>query len=139
MTATANGLLSVDGFATIAGNRILVYSGVTVPQTGIYVVTQAGTAGTPWILTRAADCCDGLTIFNDIAVKITTGTVWGGTAFAARCIDNATSSLKHSTFVVETDYMFWDQIPSTITTDMLVVKWHDGSETVLAQSPPYFV
>jgi hypothetical protein len=47
--------------------------------------------------------------------------------------------LKHSTFVVETDYMFWDQIPSTITTDMLVVKWHDGSETVLAQSPPYFV
>lgn len=57
LTANANGALSVDGVAVAAGNRILVKDegGGTSVHNGIYAVTQAGSGGTPYILTRATD------------------------------------------------------------------------------------
>jgi hypothetical protein len=55
LTATANGALTVDSVLTVANNRILVKNQVSGAQNGIYVVTQVGTAGTPFILTRATD------------------------------------------------------------------------------------
>jgi hypothetical protein len=55
LTASANGALSVDGAAPAAGVRILVQNEVTAANNGIYVVTQAGGAAAPWILTRATD------------------------------------------------------------------------------------
>lgn len=55
LTATANGALSVDGTAVVATNRILVKNQVNQAQNGVYVVTQTGSAGAPFILTRATD------------------------------------------------------------------------------------
>ena len=55
LTATANGALSVDSTLTVAANRVLVKNEVTQANNGVYVVTQVGTAGTPYILTRATD------------------------------------------------------------------------------------
>jgi hypothetical protein len=55
LTANANGALSVDSTLTVVGNRILVKNEVTQANNGVYVVTQVGSAGTPYILTRAAD------------------------------------------------------------------------------------
>jgi hypothetical protein len=55
LTATANGALSVDSTLTAAGNRILVKNQVAGLQNGVYVVTQVGSAGTPYILTRSTD------------------------------------------------------------------------------------
>ena len=55
LTGDANGALSVDGVAVGAGNRILVKNQVAAKDNGIYTVTQPGTAGTPFILTRATD------------------------------------------------------------------------------------
>ena len=55
LTATANGALSVDSTLTVAGNRILVKNQAAGLQNGVYVVTQVGSAGTPYILTRATD------------------------------------------------------------------------------------
>lgn len=55
LTATANGALSVDGTLTVVGNRILVKNQVAGAQNGVYVVTQVGSAGAPFILTRATD------------------------------------------------------------------------------------
>lgn len=55
LTATANGALSVDGNAVTAGERLLVKNEATGANNGIYTVTQAGTAGTPYILTRTVD------------------------------------------------------------------------------------
>ena len=55
LTATANGALTVDSVLTVVNNRILVKNQVSGAQNGIYVVTQVGTAGTPFILTRATD------------------------------------------------------------------------------------
>jgi hypothetical protein len=55
LTANANGALSVDGVAVVVGNRILVKNEVTQANNGVYTVTQIGSAGTPYILTRATD------------------------------------------------------------------------------------
>jgi hypothetical protein len=55
LTANANGALSVDSTLTVAGNRILVKNEVAGANNGVYVVTQVGSAGAPYILTRATD------------------------------------------------------------------------------------
>jgi hypothetical protein len=55
LTANANGALSVDSTLTVVNNRVLVKNEVTQANNGVYVVTQVGSAGTPYILTRATD------------------------------------------------------------------------------------
>lgn len=55
LTANANGALSVDSTLTVVNNRVLVKNEVTQANNGVYTVTQVGSAGTPYILTRATD------------------------------------------------------------------------------------
>ena len=55
LTANANGILSVDSTVTVVANRVLVKNEATQANNGVYTVTQVGTAGTPYILTRATD------------------------------------------------------------------------------------
>jgi hypothetical protein len=55
LTANANGALSVDSVAVASGNRILVKNEAAGANNGVYTVTQTGSAGTPYILTRATD------------------------------------------------------------------------------------
>jgi hypothetical protein len=55
LTANANGALSIDSTLTIATERVLVKNEVAGANNGVYVVTQVGSAGTPYILTRATD------------------------------------------------------------------------------------
>ena len=57
ITANANGALSIDGVAVVAGNRVLIKDEVGGAQAynGVYVVTQTGSGSTPFILTRATD------------------------------------------------------------------------------------
>jgi len=57
LTANVNGAIgTVGGYASLAINsRVLVKNQASQIQNGIYVVTQLGSAGTPWILTRASD------------------------------------------------------------------------------------
>lgn len=55
LTANANGALSVDSTLTVVANRVLVKNEVTQANNGVYTVTQVGSAGTPYILTRATD------------------------------------------------------------------------------------
>ena len=55
LTGNANGALSVDSTLTIAAERILVKNEVAGANNGVYVVTQVGSAGTPYILTRSTD------------------------------------------------------------------------------------
>ena len=57
ITATANGALSLGGGSPTATQRVLVKDEVSgnAAYNGIYVVTQAGSLITPFILTRATD------------------------------------------------------------------------------------
>ena len=55
LTGNANGALSVDSTLTFVTERILVKNEAASANNGVYVVTQVGSAGTPYILTRATD------------------------------------------------------------------------------------
>jgi hypothetical protein len=55
LTGNANGALSVDSTLTVVSERILVKNEVSGANNGVYTVTQVGSAGTPYILTRATD------------------------------------------------------------------------------------
>lgn len=55
LTATGNGALTVDGTAVTTGMRIVVKNQVAALQNGVYTVTAPGSAGTPYVLTRAVD------------------------------------------------------------------------------------
>lgn len=55
LTANANGALTVDGVAVSSANRVLVKDQVAGANNGIYVVTAAGSGGSPFVLTRATD------------------------------------------------------------------------------------
>jgi len=70
LTATANGAFpAVDGVAISADDSILVKNegGGTDPRNGIYVLTDVGSATTPWVLTRRDDA--------DTSSKVTAGMI----------------------------------------------------------------
>jgi len=85
LTATANGALTVDSVLTVVNNRVLVKNQASDAQNGIYVVTQVGSAGTPFILTRATDYDTSGTGTNEIDqgdfVLILAGTVNANTSW----------------------------------------------------------
>jgi len=85
LTANANGALSVDSTLTVVGNRILVKNEVTQANNGAYTVTQVGSAGTPYILTRATDFDTAGTGVDQIDegdfFLVTSGTVNANTAW----------------------------------------------------------
>ncbi|MBU6429485.1 MAG: hypothetical protein KGR26_10770, partial [Cyanobacteria bacterium REEB65] len=61
LTASANGALpALGGYTPVAGDRVLVAaeSGANAGYNGIYVVTNAGSSTTAWVLTRATDMDD---------------------------------------------------------------------------------
>lgn len=55
LTATANGVLNVDGTPVLLGDRVLVTSEATAANNGIYTVTTLGTVSVKYVLTRATD------------------------------------------------------------------------------------
>jgi len=55
LEATGNGLLSIDGFAVVASDRILIKNQTTTSRNGIYTVTEIGSGSSPAVLTRALD------------------------------------------------------------------------------------
>lgn len=94
LTATSNAaLVAQDGVTLVVNDRILVKNEVAPANNGIYVVTQVGTAGTPYILTRSTDMDggtsevygahlfvdEGTTLANSQWICSTTGAVTMGT------------------------------------------------------------
>jgi len=76
LTATANGQLTVDGvtFAS-AGDRILVKNEAATATNGIYDVTNPGSAGAPWVLTRSSDYNSSSEINSDDLIPVRLGSV----------------------------------------------------------------
>jgi hypothetical protein len=80
ITGNANGALSVDSRAVIAGDIVLVKNQATQAQNGVYTVTAPGDAGTPFVLTRHAS-------FDSVAemkgfVRVAQGTANTGSFWA---------------------------------------------------------
>lgn len=77
LTAAANGAITIDGIALAVSDRVLVTQQVTGNsqlENGIYAVTDAGSATTPYVLTRATDASTSAQFFPSKAVVVEEGT-----------------------------------------------------------------
>jgi hypothetical protein len=74
LTADANGALSVDGVSPTVGNRILVKNQTAGDDNGVYVVTDAGSGGTPYVLTRSTDADVSAEVTSGLSVFVNEGT-----------------------------------------------------------------
>jgi hypothetical protein len=91
ITKTTNGAISgnsssFDGITLAFADRVLYASETSTDRKyhGIYVVTNIGSAGTPWVLTRSSDS-DNLTITSEVKsglfVLVTAGTLYTGSGW----------------------------------------------------------
>lgn len=109
LTANANGALSVDGVAVANGDRILVKNQVAGADNGLYLVTDLGSAGTPFILTRTVDADQNLEVTANLAVFVSAGSTnadsgWTLTTNDAIVVD--TTSLTFAQFSSTVAYTF---------------------------------
>lgn len=86
LTGTANGALTIDTVGLTTG-RVLVKNEPTGSHNGIYDVTNPGSAGAPYVLTRSSDANSTADITNGMTVPVTGGatnadTLWVQTAEA---------------------------------------------------------
>jgi hypothetical protein len=83
ITASANGALTAqDGVTLIAGDYLLVQNeggGASHVNNGSYIVTSAGSGGTPFVLTRASDFNESTELVAGIRFYCQEGTLYGGT------------------------------------------------------------
>jgi hypothetical protein len=111
ITAGSNGVLTIDTISPAIGQRIL-YGDVadTAPSTnvsyGIYVVIDAGSAGTPWIIERATDC-DNSPGPGEVVTGIYTLVQYGATH-----VSSGWSLLTTGTITVDVTAQSWGQITS---------------------------
>lgn len=89
LTSTASAVFSVDGVTPAVNARILVKDQTTAFQNGLYVVTNAGSASTSWVLTRATDYDSVSQMIQGGTVDIVSGTVNGVSSWMQTAIVTA--------------------------------------------------
>ncbi len=129
LTATANGALFIDllDMSTFPTPRVLVKNQVNPIDNGIYIVTDGGSIGTPFVLTRASDADGVREVCTGMGVYVTAGTVNGGTSW---------KMTTPNEIVVDTSNLQFG-LTNTETRDQRCVRWWDGSVDVLQESPAY--
>lgn len=101
LTAAANGSIpNQDGVAPVVGNRILVKNegAGTSLVNGIYDVTDLGSAGTPWILTRSSDADTSAEVTSGMYLFVDEGTANADTAWVLSTNDPITLNTTPLTF-----------------------------------------
>lgn len=78
---TTNGLPTIDGVTIISGDRLLLKNGAAGSDNGVYTVTQAGTSGVAFILTRATDADTSAKVMSGLSIAVTEGSVNAGISF----------------------------------------------------------
>lgn len=101
LTASANGALSLDGGSPTSGQRVLIKNQASGLQNGIYVVTNAGSVSTVFVLTRAADFDQTSEVTPGSSTFINNGT----------SLDNTTwQMITDAPIVVGTTTLQWTQV-----------------------------
>lgn len=106
LTAPANGVGSIDGTTLVVDDRILIKDQSTLLQNGIYRVQDIGSAGTPYVLERAADfepAVDPIT--GGKFTIITEGTINAANGFL----------LRSDVTTIGTNDVIWDQYTVQLT------------------------
>jgi hypothetical protein len=104
LTADANGAFpEIDGVTlnTTTARRLLVAGQTNAAHNGLYVLIDAGSVSTPWVLRRCVECDTAQEIPGSY-VFINGGTNFANTGWVASVADA-------STFVVGTDAITWIQ------------------------------
>ena len=97
LTANANGALVAQDSITLTANDVILVKDEANPvYNGLYVVTDAGNAGAPWILTRTTDFDNGDEIPASI-ITVSEGTTYANQSFI--CTSNATVVVGTSSIV----------------------------------------
>lgn len=125
LTAGSNGALTVDGYLMVTGDRLLVKNQASSLQNGIYTIVQ-GTAGTPYVLTRATDYDTPTDINNSGAVPVINGTINGTTSWL----------LISSVTTIGTDALLYSQftlMPTIIAHNTLGLSQFPSASTTSAQ------
>ena len=101
LTATSNGAFpTTDGLTYTVNQSILVKDETAgnAPNNGIYTITQVGTAGTPWILTRRSDANTGPLLVS-ATVAISEGTTLQDTQYVCNTDSPISLGVTNITFV----------------------------------------
>lgn len=107
LTATANGVLLIDGVTPDIGSRIFVNlngSSGSVDN-GIYTVTNVGSAGTQWVLTRSSDANTSVKVTSGMTTFIETGGTYSGRSYV----------LLTNNVVLDTSILIFTQLSGTGT------------------------
>jgi hypothetical protein len=117
LTATANGALSIDATAVTSAMRVLIKNQAAGLQNGVYTVTQVGSAGTPFILTRATDfdTASAGEIANNAYFFVTGGATEAGDSYVLSVLGPITVGTTALTFT-----LFADQTAYTGGTNITV-------------------
>jgi hypothetical protein len=91
--------LVIDGVTLSVGQRVLVLYQTSQVQNGVYTVTNAGSASTNWVLTRATDY-DSLYLINPgNVIVVASGTVNGTTSWMQNSAQPTAIGTSNITFV----------------------------------------
>jgi hypothetical protein len=110
LTATGNGAFpATDGVTVALNDRVLVRLQTSQPQNGIYRVSDLGSGGTPWVLTRVIDA--------DSAAEITPGMF---------------TFVEEGTTLAKTGWVLGSSGTTTVGTTNLAFTQFSGAGTYLA-------
>jgi len=113
ITKASNGSIgTIDGAAVIVGSRILLKSQTDAKQNGAYTVTAVGSAGAPWVVTRATDMdnsgADGTIVPGD-AIFVLGGSTNANQGFIQTTVGTGTNGA----IVLGTDDVVFTQFTGT--------------------------
>lgn len=128
LTATANGVLPAqDGVTLTVGQILLVKDQISTLQNGLYEVTDLGSVGTPFILTRTSDYNETAEIYPS-QVNILGGTTQGGNYYLETFVSPT----------VGTDPITYITIPTPISNNYTPLTFVDTvADTALPNTPVY--
>lgn len=82
LTASANGTQTIDGVVVAVGDRVLLCTGATASDNGLYIVTTKGLAGAKFVWTRAPEWPTGATIKSGSTIEVgPEGTLFANTTW----------------------------------------------------------
>lgn len=113
ITAPANAALVVDSRTMAVGDRVLYWKNTDAKTNGIYTVTDAGSASTKWVITRAVDHNNGTNagqVGKGDWVTIDIGPVNGGKTFY---ISNVGTGVNGD-IVIGTDNIVYTEITAPV-------------------------
>lgn len=108
LTCNVNGAISVDSISLSANDRVLVKNQTTGQENGVYTVTTVGTAGTPFVLTRATDNDTSAEMISGVYTFIAAGSTWAATGWVLTTADPITldtTALSFTQFSGATNYV----------------------------------